>query len=130
MSRAGRLELWAALRRAGPDAVLSHYTAAELARLTDQRSSAVHVTVPQAAACDARSAVSCVHRSSRIELARHIGSLPPRTGIEETTLDLTQCSPTLDDALAWLARACGAQLTTAALLRATMDSRVRVRWRA
>jgi predicted transcriptional regulator of viral defense system/very-short-patch-repair endonuclease len=121
-------QLWAALRRAGPDAVLSHYTAAELARITDQRSSAVHVTVPrQQHVTPIRGVV--LHRSSRIELARHIGTLPPRTGIEETTLDLTQCSPTLDDALAWLARACGAQLTTAALLRATMDSRVRVRWR-
>ena len=121
-------QLWAALRRAGPDAVLSHYTAAELARITDQRSSAVHVTVPrQQHVTPIRGVV--LHRSSRIELARHIGTLPPRTGIEETTLDLTQCSPTLDDALAWLARACGARLTTAALLRATMDSRVRVRWR-
>lgn len=121
-------QLWAALRRAGPDAVLSHYTAAELARITDQRSSAVHVTVPRQQHVTPIPGV-VLHRSSRIELARHIGTLPPRTGIEETTLDLTQCSPTLDDALAWLARACGARLTTAPLLRVAMDSRVRVRWR-
>jgi predicted transcriptional regulator of viral defense system len=120
--------LWAALRRAGPDAVLSHHTAAELARITDQRSSAIHVTVPRQQHLTPIPGV-VLHRSGRIELARHIGTLPPRTGIEETTLDLTQCSPTLDDALAWLARACGAQLTTAPLLRVAMDSRVRVRWR-
>ncbi len=121
-------ELWGALRRAGPDAVLSHYTAAEQARLTTQQSRAIHVTVPRHQHVRPFPGV-VVHRSSRIEFALHIGTLPPRTQLEETTLDLTQCSKTLDDALAWLARACGAQLTTAALLRAAMDSRARVRWR-
>jgi hypothetical protein len=70
-----------------------------------------------------------LHRSSRIDQARHIGTLPPRTRIDETAVDLTQCSRTLDDALAWLARACGAQLTTPDLLREAMDSRARLRWR-
>jgi Transcriptional regulator, AbiEi antitoxin len=120
--------LWAALRRAGPEAVLSHYTAAELARITNQRSSAIHVTVPRHQHLTPIPGV-VLHRSSRVELARHTGSLPPRTRIEETTVDLTQSSRTLDDALAWLARACGAQLTTAALLGATMASRGRLRWR-
>jgi len=122
-------ELWAALRRAGPEAVLSHHTAAELARLTNQRNSAIHVTVPrQQHLRPIRGVV--VHRSSRVAETLHFGSSPPRTRIEETALDLTQCSRTLDDALAWLARACGAQLTTAALLRGAMDSRARMRWRA
>lgn len=122
-------ELWAALRRVGPAAVLSHHTAAELVRLTSQQSSVIHVTVPrQQHLRPIRGVV--VHRSSRVEEARQFGSLPPRTRIEETALDLAQCSRTLDDALAWLARACGAQLTTATLLRAAMDSRARMRWRA
>jgi very-short-patch-repair endonuclease len=120
--------LWAALRRAGPEAVLSHHTAAELARITNQRSSAIHVTVPRHQHLTPIPGV-VLHRSSRIELARHIGTLPPRTRIEETTVDLTQCSRTLDDALAWLARACGARLTTPDLLLAAMDSRARLRWR-
>ena len=38
--------LWAAIVRAGPDAVLSHETAAEVHRLTDKPSSKIHVTVP------------------------------------------------------------------------------------
>jgi hypothetical protein len=122
-------ELWAALGRVGPEAVLSYYTAAELARLTTQQSSAIHVTVPRQQHVRPIPGV-VVHRSSRVEEALHFGSLPPRTLIEETALDLTQCSRNLDDAMAWLARACGAQLTTAALLRAAMDSRARVRWRA
>jgi len=121
-------QLWAALRRAGPEAVLSHYTAAELARITNQRSPAIHVTVPRHQHLTPIPGV-VLHRSSRIELARYIGTLPPRTRIEETVVDLTQCSRSLDDALAWLARACGAQLTTAALLRAAVASRTRLRWR-
>ena len=122
------VRLWAALRRAGPEAVLSHYTAAELAKITTQRSSAIHVTVPrQQHLCPIPGVV--LHRSSRIDQARHIGTLPPRTRIDETTIDLTQCSRTLDDALAWLARVCGAQLTTPDLLREAMDSRTRLRWR-
>jgi very-short-patch-repair endonuclease len=120
--------LWAALCRAGPEAVLSHYTAAELAKITSQRTSAIHVTVPRQQHLTPIPGV-VLHRSSRIEVARHIGTLPPRTRIEETTVDLTQCSRTLDDALAWLARACGARLTTPDRLRAAMDSRARLRWR-
>ena len=121
-------QLWAALRRAGPDAVLSHYTAAELAQITTERGSAIHVTVPRRQHLTPIPGV-VLHRSSRIEQARHIGTLPPRTRIEETTVDLTQCSRTLDDALAWLARSCGARLTTPDLLREAMDSRARLRWR-
>jgi very-short-patch-repair endonuclease len=120
--------LWAALCRAGPEAVLSHYTAAELAKITSQRTSAIHVTVPRQQHLTPIPGV-VLHRSSRIEVARHIGTLPPRTRIEETTVDLTQCSQTLDDALAWLARACGARLTTPDRLRAAMDSRARLAWR-
>lgn len=122
------VRLWAALCRAGPEAVLSHYTAAELAKITSQRTSAIHITVPRQQHLTPIPGV-VLHRSSRIELARHIGTLPPRTTINETTVDLTQCSRTLDDALAWLARACGARLTSPNLLRTAMDSRTRLRWR-
>ncbi len=121
-------QLWGALRRAGPDAVLSHYTAAEQWRLTTPHTAAIHVTVPRQQHVRAIRGV-VVHRSSRVAEALHFGSLPPRTRIDETTLDLTQVSRTLDDALAWLAQACGARLTTAALLRAAMARRARVRWR-
>jgi very-short-patch-repair endonuclease len=121
-------QLWAALRRVGPNAVLSHYTAAEQARLITQHSGAIHVTVPRQQHVRPVPGV-VVHRSSRIEFALHIGTLPPRTRLEETTLDLTQSSRTVDDALAWLARACGARLTTPDRLRKVMDSRARLRWR-
>ena len=41
---------WAAVLRAGPEAVLSHQTAAELDGLTSARSPVIHVSVPSASA--------------------------------------------------------------------------------
>ena len=41
-----RAELWGALLRAGPDAVLSHETAAEVYGLTDGRSRLIHLDRP------------------------------------------------------------------------------------
>src|ERR1700760_2972094 len=38
--------LWAAILHAGPEARLSHETAAELLRLTSQRTECIHVTIP------------------------------------------------------------------------------------
>ena len=82
-------QLWAALHGAGPGAVLSHQTAAELFRLIDSRSSLIHVTVPAPRHID-RAAGVVIHRSTRLDDARHPSLLPPRTRIEETVLDLVQ----------------------------------------
>jgi predicted transcriptional regulator of viral defense system len=79
--------LWAALHGAGPGAVLSHQTAAELFRLIDQPSSLIHVTVPAPRHIDRATGV-IIHRSARLDDARHPSLLPPRTRIEETVLDL------------------------------------------
>ncbi len=121
--------LWAALGRAGPQAVLSHWTAAELSKLTSTPSALIHVTVPRHQHVRPIAGVR-IHRSSRVEQARHPTVTPPRTRIEETTLDLAEISKNLDDALAWLARACGARLTTPDRLRAALNTRPRMRWRA
>lgn len=121
--------LWAALRRAGPAAVLSHYTAAELSQLAARPSPLVHVTVPRQQHVREIPGV-VIHRSSRIEAARHPTLMPPRTRIEETTLDLAGTAAGLDDAFGWLARACGGRQTTPDLLRAALGQRARMRWRA
>ena len=120
--------LWAALRRTGPDAVLSHHTAAELCHLATRPSPLIHVSVPRDQHLRPIPGI-VVHRSARIEVARHPSLLPPRTRVEETTLDLAGTAASLEDALAWLARACGSRLTTADRLRAALDSRTRIRWR-
>jgi hypothetical protein len=70
-----------------------------------------------------------VHRCARLNEARHPARTPPRTRIEETTLDLAQAAPNIDQALAWLITACGRRLTTAELVLAAMAARPRLRWR-
>ena len=129
--------LWGAVLRAGPGAALSYDTAAELDRLSDKPSMCIHVTVDPARQitiskreCQGLAPMIILHRSTRLDQARHPARTPPRTRIEETTLDLIQVSPSFDQALAWLASACGRRLTTPELLLGSMAARSRLRWRA
>ena len=123
-----RAVLWAAVLRAGPGAALSHRTAAELLGLTSERSAIIHVTVPLGRHPEPiRGAV--VHRSGRIAAATHPVQLPPRTRVEETTIDLTQSAASFDEAYDWVCRAVGGRLTTAARLQAALDVRPKARWR-
>jgi very-short-patch-repair endonuclease len=121
-------ELWAAVLRAGPQAVLSHQTAAELDALTSKRSPLIHVMVPGSARVDPIAGIR-LHRSERLAEARHPSRTPPRTRIEETVLDLTQTAKTVDGAFGWLCQACGSRLTTPDLLLTALDKRPKVRWR-
>ncbi len=121
-------ELWAAVLRAGPQAVLSHQTAAELDGLTTKRSALIHVTVPRNKHVDPIPGVR-VHRSERLAEARHPSRMPPRTRIEETVLDLAQTAKSIDDAFGWLCQACGSRLTTPELLLTALAKRPKVRRR-
>lgn len=124
--------LWAAVLRAGPSAVLSHATAAELDHLTDRASDAIHVTVTRRRRVDIPAtelASIIVHYSSRIEDARHPSRTPPRTRIEETVIDLCQAARSLEEAESWLIRACSHRLTTTQRLVAAIAARTRLRWR-
>jgi hypothetical protein len=119
--------LWAAVLRAGPGAVLSHYTAAELHGLIESPPQTIYVTVPSTRRVAARGVV--VRSSGRIGEARQPGREPPRTTVEETVLDLIQLARTFDDVCGWITRACGRRLTTEARLRAAVASRKKMRWR-
>jgi len=70
-----------------------------------------------------------IHYRARAHDAIHPSRVPPRTRIEETTLDLTQLARSMDEAFAWLARACSRRLTTSLLLRTAMTARPKMRWR-
>jgi predicted transcriptional regulator of viral defense system len=120
--------LWGAVLRAGPGAVLSHYTAAELFRLTDRPSALVHIAVP-GDRCVERIPGIVVRRSARASVAAHPALTPPRTRLEETVLDLAGAAATLDDACGWITRALGRRLTTQAQLQEAMARRARLRWR-
>jgi hypothetical protein len=120
--------LWAAILRAGPGAALSHQTAAELLGLTGDRSEVIHLTVSHGRHPEPiRGAV--VHRSDRIAAATHPIQLPPRTRVEETTIDLTQSAASFEDAYDWICRSISGRLTTGARLQAALDARPKVRWR-
>jgi len=128
--------LWAAVLRAGPGALLSHWTAAELDLLTEA-GAAIHVTIPAAqriripaVECPPLLPAIIVHRSARAAEARHPARVPPRTRVEETAIDLTQVAFSLEEAMSWLIRACGRRLTTPPLLDAAMAARPRLRWRS
>lgn len=128
--------LWGAVLRAGPGAVLSHHTAAELDKLADQPAGVVHVTITSARRVSigqergGRVPRIVIHHSARVEQACHPSRTPPRTRIEETTLDLTQTALRADEAVSWVLQACSRRLTTPDLLRSVMAARPQLRWRA
>ena len=120
--------LWAAVLRAGPGAMLSYHTAAELSGLIDTPSTLMHVTIP-----DSRRMASIpgfvIHVSGRACQARQPAMTPARTRVEETVLDLTELAATAEAAYGWMTRALGRRLTTQARLRDAMAIRHRLHWR-
>ena len=121
-------QLWAAVVRVGPGAVLSHQSAAELYGLLPTPAHTIHVMVSRGRRV-APVAGLVVHHSGRLAEARHPVLSPPRTRVEETVLDLAVSAASLDDALGWVLRACGGRRTTPERLAAAMALRRRVRWR-
>jgi very-short-patch-repair endonuclease len=128
--------LWAGILRAGPGAVLSHHSAAELDGLADSPGQVIHVTVSHgqklsipASERDDRVPAIAVHQSERLDIIRHPARTPPRTRIVETVLDLTQTSANFDDAFSWLSRGCGRRLVTPQQLCRALNARARMRWR-
>ena len=120
--------LWAALRQAGSDAVLSHETAAELCKLTDGRSSSIHITIGDRRRISRPPGV-VIHHSNRLIYAVHPSLQPPRTRIEETVLDLVDAATTFDAAFGFASAACQRRLTTSGRLADAMTRRTRIRLR-
>jgi hypothetical protein len=117
--------LWAAVLYAGPGAMLSHQTAAELWRLADGPSELIHVTVPSNRRVKRRSGMA-VHLSRRASAAMHPSRNPPRTRLEETVIDLWASARTLDTAVGWVTSALGRRLSTQEKLREAMEARSRL----
>ena len=122
-------QLWAAVLAAGPGAVLSHETAAELLKLSNKAATSIHVTVPRQRHIAEISGVT-LHRSRRALEAVLGQSNPPRTRVEETVLDLVQAAANFDDVCGWITRAFARQLTDEERLRAAIRQRAKLRWRA
>ena len=124
--------LWAALRRVGQGAMLSHETAAEVHGLVDAPvSKTIHITVPPRRrpvqrGIDTGSRDPPVHES-RPQLP--ITWKLPRTRIEDTVLDLIDAAPTFQAAYGWISRAVSRRFTTTTMLRPALAARRRARYR-
>jgi hypothetical protein len=124
-------QIWAALLRAGPGAVLSHWTAAERHGLLDRSSAAIHLSLPIERHPARWAAIPgvVIHRSRVLDQAVHPAMAPPCTRVEHTVLDLIEASASFEEAYDWICRAVGRRRTTPARLREAMATRPRMRWR-
>jgi very-short-patch-repair endonuclease len=124
--------LWAAVVRAGPGAVLSHETAAEVHGLTNKPSSQIHVSVPAQRHPGRHRKIRgvVIHRARCLVPQWQPPWQLPRTTVEDTVLDLVAKARTFDDAYGWISAAVGRRLTSAELLSKALAGRSRIRWRA
>lgn len=126
--------LWAAVLRAGGDAVLSHETAAELQGLRDAPSGRIHVTVPadQNPARKGDLPGVVVHRSRHVRRQSAAEGQPrlPCTPIEVTVVDLVAAAGSLEGACGVLREAVGRRLVTTEALRKEIAVRKRLPRRA
>lgn len=122
-------QLWAALLRAGSEAVLSHQTAAELYGLLKQPSPMIHLSVPATTNPARKGTITgvVVHRSRNLDVTRHPVLSPPRTRIEHTVLDLIEDMDDPAERYDLICRAIGSRLTTAARIKEALDQRSRFR---
>ena len=125
-------KLWTAVLLAGPGALLSYETAAELHGFAKKPSPNIHVSVPVARdpvrTFPMRGVI--IHRCRVIRPDRiQAPWMPPRTGMESTAIDLVNAAETFDDAYAWICRATAGQRTVPVLLRREIARRARLRWR-
>jgi very-short-patch-repair endonuclease len=120
--------LWAAVLRAGPEAALSHHTAAELFKLLDKPAAAIHVTIPHRRRVRPAAGV-VIHRSHRFAESVHASLAPPRTRIDDTVLDLVAQAATFDAAFGFVCAASQRRLTTPEKLMEAMGKRTKLRWR-
>lgn len=123
--------MWAAVRRAGPGAMLSHESAAEVQGLIDKPSQKIHITVPHSRRPAQGKPIMgvVIHRSDLSRPQRLPPWQLPRTRVEDTVLDLVAAAATFDEAYSWISRALSRELTTAEVLRDALAPRKRVRWR-
>lgn len=123
--------LWAVLLRAGPGAVLSHETAAELHGLISEPRSKIHITVPAGSNPARRRKIPgvIIHRARRVAADPQPPWQLPRTRVADTVLDLVSTARTFDDAYGWISRGVGRQLTGPRPLREALAARKKIRWR-
>jgi hypothetical protein len=123
-------QLWAAVIYAGPDAQLSHESAAEVLRLTAVPGPLIHLTIPLARRVRPAAGM-VVHRSSYLQAGwRFARGVPPHTWVEETITDLVAGAACFDDAVGWITVGFQRSRVSEGRLREVMAARSRLRWRS
>ena len=121
--------IWSALLYAGEGAMASYHTAAWLHRLEEDSSRIVHITIPSdRRIADQRDLV--VHLNGRASAQEQLASVPPRTNVEETVLDIASSQTRADAVVGVLTNACQRNLTTQSRLLVAAGLRKKLRWRA
>jgi hypothetical protein len=120
--------LWAAVLYAGPGALLSHETAAEVLGLTDRRHPVIQLTVPARRRVRPQDGMT-IHRSAfDYPRWRPQQGIPPHTFYAETIIDLVAAADDLDDVVSWISRGIARNLVGAAQLKVAAKARRRFRW--
>ena len=123
------VRLWAAVLYAGPGALLSHETAAEVLGLADRMCPVIHVTIPATRRSGRRTASPIHHSSFDYPRWRPQRGIPPHTFYPETIVDLAAAADNLDAVVAWVSRGIARHLVSEAQLRTAFAVRSRLRWR-
>ena len=121
--------LWAAVLYAGPGALLSHETAAEILGLTSRRCPVIHVTIPASRRVRPPQGIAIHHSSFDYPRWRPQRGIPPHTFYAETIVDLAAAADNLDDVVSWLSRGIARNLVNEAQLKTAAAARRRFRWR-
>lgn len=120
--------LWAAVLYAGPGALLSHETAAEVLGLTDHRCPVIHLVVPARRRVHPRGGLR-IHRSTvDYPRWRPLRGNPPHTFYAETIMDLVAAADNLDDVVGWISRGIARNMVGAVQLKTAARARRRFRW--
>ena len=125
--------VWAALLYAGRDAAASHGTALWLSGLTDEAPAVIDVVVPESRRVLGQPGVR-IHRRSALDRTNaqpmiHPAARPPRVRLEQALLDACDAT-SATGAIDLVLRATQRRLTTADLVRTSINQRSRVRWRS
>jgi hypothetical protein len=126
ISRAARL--WAVVLYAGPDARLSHETAAELLGISGGESALVHVTIHSSRKVTPPDGV-VIHRSSHLGRPWQPYGMPPHTFVEDTILDVVDAAMNLDEVIVLLTTAFARKLASEPHMRRAVAERKKLRWR-
>jgi very-short-patch-repair endonuclease len=120
--------LWAAVLYAGPDAYLSHATAAEVNRLTEDLAPSIDVSVPSHRRVTPANGL-VIHLASHKAMLWRPPKVPPYTIAEQTVVDLVQAAASKDEVIALVTGGFSRRLLAQNHLRAVAETRGRLRWR-